>query len=282
MRRRGSPGLGTGSAIEELGHCFRVARATADLDEGANNRPNHVTQEPVSRNLIRQNALTITPVGSGDRADGPVRLTAGALKSSEIVSTDKRAGRPFHCRQIERLGKKPGVGAVEGIRYGSISDSILVSLRPGTETGVEAGIDLGNRQDSDFRRKLRVERPLQRGHIVIEAHDDACHLPERVNACGGASGAVHRQMRALESRQRLLEHTLDGLPFRLTLPADEARPVGGEGALEGAQILPRGVLKCSVGLVPLCALRLSLRAPEPGRGVDPPDGYARDPGLTTG
>jgi len=48
---------------------------------------------------------------------------------------------------------------------------------------------------------------------------------------------MHRHVRALEPRERFLEQALNGLPFRLALPANEARPVVGEGKLESAHVL---------------------------------------------
>ena len=70
------PGLGARPPLEQRGHFFRLAPATADLDESAHNGAHHVAEEPVSGDLMRENALSVTPDGSGNRACGSVGLTA--------------------------------------------------------------------------------------------------------------------------------------------------------------------------------------------------------------
>ena len=51
------PSLGARPALEQRGHVFGLAPATTDLDERADNRSHHVTQEPVSGDFIREKAV---------------------------------------------------------------------------------------------------------------------------------------------------------------------------------------------------------------------------------
>ena len=97
---------------------------------------------------------------------------------------------------------------------------------------VKVRIHVGNRQHPYVGGEQRVECTLQGGHVVLETHNNAGNLTERMYACIGSSGAVHGHGRPLEPRQRFLEHPLDGLPLSLPLPPDEERAVIGDGDLE--------------------------------------------------
>ena len=234
MRGRGGSGLGARPVFEQRGHVFRLAPATTDIDKRADNRSHHMAEEAVSGDFIRKNAVAVTPYRSCNRARGPARVAARALKRAKIVRADEGRCRAFHCAQIERLRKIPDVGAVEWVRHRRIPDSVLVSLRTCAEPGVEARVHLGNREHPHVRRELRVERALQCAHVVTKMDNDTRHLTDGMNACIRAAGAMHSDARALESGERLLEQALNGVPFGLPLPTDKARSVVRERELEGS------------------------------------------------
>src|SRR4030095_5912796 len=158
------------------------------------------------------------PYRPGNCARCPAALAARALKCHEVVCAHEKTGRAFHSGHVERLGKMPGIGTVKRVRYRGVPDPVLIRLRASAEPGMEVFVHLSDRQHSDIGRKLRVERTMQRGYIVIETHDDAGNLTERVSARISTPGAVHRYARSLESRECLLQQTLHGLPFGLPLP----------------------------------------------------------------
>ena len=102
-RGRGA-GFGAWPPLEQRGHVFRLAPATTDLDESAHNSAHHVAEKAVPRDFIREDALSITPDGSGNCARGSVGLTARALEGSEIMRSDECGGAPFHGRAIHVYG----------------------------------------------------------------------------------------------------------------------------------------------------------------------------------
>ena len=69
-----------------------------------------------------------------------------------------------------------------------------------------------------------------------EADVRAGDLAVGVNAGVGASGAMNRDRRPFELRQRLLEQPLYRFAFGLPLPADESRAVVREGEFQGAHV----------------------------------------------
>ena len=100
---------------------------------------------------------------------------------------------------------------------------------------MEIGGRLGDVEHADVLGQLRVQRARQPSSARMREGDrGARDLAERVNAGIGAAGAMNRDRRPLESRERVFEQPLDRFAFGLTLPADEPRAVVREGEFQGA------------------------------------------------
>lgn len=235
VRGRRGAGLRARARLEQMRHVFGGAPPASDLDERANDCSHHMAEKSVSSDLIRQQAVGITPPGL---TDGPHRPSSGVashtLKRREIVGTHEHGRGSCHGRHIERLGKMPHVGAVEGVRNRRMANSILIGLRRRAETSVEITVDVADRQHPDIGRQVGVERAPQRGHVVREADGNAGDLAERVDTSVGSTRAVHGHVSTFELREGVLERTLHGIAVGLPLPSDEAGSVVRERELEDA------------------------------------------------
>jgi hypothetical protein len=162
-----------------------------------------------------------------------------------VRAHQQRRRRP-HRPHVEAVRQVPHVGALERQDDRGVADQVLVALPGGAEPGVEIG---GRRFDGEHPHvagQAGVQRPHQRGGIVIARHANARHLSAGMDAGIGAPPPLHADRRAFERRKRVFEQALDGHALGLALPPDEPRAVVGERQLQGA------------------------------------GGQARDPGLTTG
>ena len=234
LGRRRRPGIASGPATEKGRHTCRFPPSPADLDQCADNGPDHVTEEAVPRDFIRQQPPGVTPLGSGHRSNGSPHGATRALKRGEIVSANQSRRGPRHGVHVEWFVKVPDERPIKGIGDLRVPDPVLVGLRPGAEPRVKVRLDVLDRQHPNVFRKLGVEGTPECDNVVTEFDGDTCHLTEGVDAGIGATSAVHGYPAAFKSSERVLEHTLDRLALGLPLPSDEPRSVVGKRQLEGS------------------------------------------------
>src|SRR5579883_670116 len=72
---------------------------------------------------------------------------------------------------------------------------------------------------------MSVERIAQNVRTPVAIEIGMRHLPQRVNAGVGATGAAHRDLRSAKGGESRFDRLLDRGAVRLPLPADEIRPV---------------------------------------------------------
>ena len=129
MGRRGRSRPVTRAGRQDLS---RIANRTApqpDLDESADNRPNHITEKPVTDDVDRHDSIRFRiNCEIEDRADrGPDRRVARrGLKRSEIVLSDQCGPGLTHRPEVERVGDMPGETTLHRIRHRCAIDSIPV------------------------------------------------------------------------------------------------------------------------------------------------------------
>ena len=126
------PASARGRCSSRDGHRLGLAPATADLDEGADNRSHHVTQEPVAADLIRRAGRRYH--ASSDRVI--VRDRAAGARCPRFETPRNRACRRAvaaarHRVHIERLRQMPDVGALERVGDRRVPDPVPVGLRRG-------------------------------------------------------------------------------------------------------------------------------------------------------
>src|SRR5687767_16041611 len=87
------PGVGAGAAGQQRADCVRVAPAAPDVDQGADDRPNHVAQKAAAGYLIRHEARRITPSRTSDRPYRPDGVATDTAERGEVRSEERRVGK---------------------------------------------------------------------------------------------------------------------------------------------------------------------------------------------
>ena len=118
----------------------RVPSSDADLDQRADDVPDHVAQESIACDADDQRQVESAAVLDLEGKNGPLGRSdrrAGSLEAGEIVAADERSRGGAHRLDVERLRDVPDVAVQERRDERRIDDPVLVGLRAGVEPGVE-------------------------------------------------------------------------------------------------------------------------------------------------
>src|SRR5580765_4667637 len=288
--RRGGPRAGAREAVADGGNVGGRATPQADVQERACHGAHHVPEESVGRYLEHQQAgardrglrnrrgwrrlprLPDADVGVRHGPHGVRHGAAGGLEGAEVVCPTKRADRLAHRADVERSRDSVGVATQEGTGDFALEGQVPVCLAARREARVKIGRRLLNTGDANRGGQLGVQRAGNRRRVVGSLHPGARHLRHRVHARVGPSRAVHRDVRAVDARERVLKQPLHRVAGLLALPPGQLCPVVLDRQLERAQT-GSGLQASDYGLLVLAELKFG-----------PKHGHRQflDPGFTTG
>ena len=218
--RRRLSRLGARAAGEQ-----RCERARAELDRRADERPHHVAEERVGRDLEVDVVAAPDPLGALHRANEGLVARSGRGERAEVVLAANRCRAVVQLLHVERVRQPPRAAAFERRRRAPVEDPVAVAARARREPRAEVVGNELRRHDRDLVRESRVEglrRPLRRRPALDVHRDD---VAERVDARVGSAG--HGE--PLDARERLRESVGEGAFDRreagLRRPAPEGRAV---------------------------------------------------------
>ena len=176
---------------------------------------------------------------SHDRPNSGRRCAAGAAKGREIVRPDEHPRRGLHGLDVEWFRYVPHVPMLERTDDRAVPQLVAIGFRARAESRVKRGLSITHVNHADIRRQDRVQSPSKDLGRMRARELGARDLTECVDAGIRSSRAVHGDRCTVEASQRLLEQPLHGYPFRLSLPADQARAVVGDRELQCPRVHTR-------------------------------------------
>ncbi len=264
MRRRGPA---RPAAIHRLQHLARPRfrpGAAAHVDQRADDRADHIIEEPVGLDFQGDEVLALPPAPLDaqviDRADARFSRRSGGLETAEIVRADQRRGGPLHGVGIQSpVGEMPGVAAGENVADRPVVDHVAVSLPHGIVRGVETVVYVGRLEHGHAVGQHRIEGPLKHFGRQPRLGAETDDLAQGMHAGVGPSAGQGRRPHAGNLLDRFFKGRLDGAAVLLRLPAGEIGAVIGQGELDGAHremVGSRSPTRCAgtPSLVPPCFL----------------------------
>ena len=228
----------------------RVSCCRALLHHRSDERPHHVAQEGVGRDLelevsprrnqaARSTTRTKTSCGVSVGREGP-----------EVVLAHERVGRCRESVLVQGARIPPRAACLERRRPAAAVDPVAVAARPRGEAGVEVVRRLRGRDHRDVVGQLRVERagsPLgRRPALDVERRDLAERVHARVRAPRDGEAVPARE----DLRQRRAQLPLDRAQARLHGPAAEVDAVVLEVEAELHRARRIAATRCSRGSRP--------------------------------
>src|SRR5262249_9549337 len=117
-----------------------------------------------------------------------------------------------------------------------VEDAVAVVLAARAAARIEVGRRRHAVDDGDVARQQRIEPALKASHRNPAFGREAGHLPERMHAGVGATGAAHGELwLACHLAQLFFERLLDGGRIALALPSAVGGAVVLERQLEGTR-----------------------------------------------
>lgn len=235
--RGARPGFSRKGGIEETQQILAREIAFAHFGEHPDNVANHMLQESCAPDAVKEKGAAAFDHGREDAADfGPpegVGLVGGG-ESREVVFAFKQQGCFRHASFVERIRMMVHVAALEGRADLFAENAVFVSLRNGVMTGMKTLVNLlgGEYADLPWQQAVHSAAEIFQWNGVFQG--ECSHLAQGVHACVGSSGPNDRNRGALDFRQNLLQHSLDGRQPRLNLPTMEVRPIVSERDLDAA------------------------------------------------
>ncbi len=229
LRRRRAPGLGPVAGVEHRQRPPWIPASDADINQRADDVPDHVAQEPIACYPDDQRQVESAAVFDVEGMDGALgrrHRRAGPLEAGEVVAADQRSGSRAHRLGVEWLGNVPHVAVQERRHERGIHDAVFVGLRARVEAGVEARRHLLDGQHAHVERQHGIHRPRERRALEHVDDHGARHLPHRVHAGVGPPRTMDGGQPVLDRRQRIFEQLLNRDAARLPLPSDVVGAVG--------------------------------------------------------
>ena len=211
---RGRPArAGTVPRCEYRRHVGGRPSARTDVDQRADNVPDHVAQEPVPFHANDRRQCRIrprSPTRSIERSGPSSRRQSRSPGSTRNRGADDQPGGFAHRRRDRAAGHVPRIPVKERRDERAVDEPVLVDLPDRAEPRVEA---CGSTSSAAMTRtsggRTRVERARERGGIDCRVQSEGRDLRQRVDAGIGPAGPVDDDRRALDRSECILEQTLD-------------------------------------------------------------------------
>ena len=157
--------------------------------------------------------------------NGPDRLPVCRPEGAEVVSADEDRPGPFHRGGVE-WDPDPERGTLAERASRPVPDGVAILPVARRVARVERRRGTPHIADRDVRREERIERPPQLLCREPPGVGECDHLPRGVHPGVGSACPVDRlTLPIAEARQRGFEFPLDRPDSRLSLEAEEVRPV---------------------------------------------------------
>src|SRR3972149_2088596 len=189
-RCRGAGGAAVGGG-EALGDPRFVFGAAAYFHETADDRPNHVVEEPVGLDLDRDEVLLRPPAPLHaepvDGADAVLALCTAGFEAAEIVCAQEWPGGAGHGGVVETPVVLPAISTAEDIADRPVVDHVTVALAHCIADRVKTPVCVGGLQHGNVVRQLGVQCPPEHVGRQGRFRAEADHLTQGVNTGVGSA-----------------------------------------------------------------------------------------------
>ena len=159
MGRHGGPGLAAVLALDHGAELLQGHAPLPYLQQGADDSPHHIAQEPVRLDAEHQQTVLLKPTCLHDLAVVGLHLGVNLRETRKVLILKEDIRRFLHLCDIQVAIKEIGIVDVERVLRSG--DVIMVSARHGIETGMHLGRDLPNPIDSNVFGKESIHLMCQ-------------------------------------------------------------------------------------------------------------------------
>ena len=234
LRGRGWTRSGPVGRLENRGDIPGSNAAAADLDQRADDRSNHVLEEPVR--LYPENPLVRPPVPAGlqDISDPVFRLGGRGRERCEVMAPYEQSGRKIDRLDIELMADGMDVPSVERGHDRRCPHMIFISLRLSRLSSMELEADFLDGKNTDVWRQQGVHAAVECIEVHRHFRGEIRDLTVCVHARISTSRAVYPNGLVQDATEDFLEPALDCRDAWLELPAVIVGPVVRDGEFQVA------------------------------------------------